>query len=313
MRHAILALLLLVVQSCAAAPVRECDVLVIGWGNYALLGSQIVASQSGAGFDSDPAYLVDGKPGTLTNAHWSTVGATTDYVGIQFYPAPTGADTPEAVPIGVMAILNTDLPEGMLVQAYVNGVLAATSQMQSTPASSRTSAWFVFDEIVNYPVQIRIYDNVNGATVMSSGQEFTVGEVFAAAKSEWCIKRNPRFGYAGTNKMRISSTGVQWPVLTPVIRNLSVNLAPIKQKEAFTRETPWNLTRVLRSIFESDCVAFIPFTNYDPAVYGPQGGARLQPELVAQTAWVGQLTAAPTITGNGQTGYDVQIQAQEAI
>lgn len=316
----LLALVAATAQGCIfKSGMEECDVskLVIGYGNYALLGPQMTANGPDAAFTSDPAYLVDGKPGTLVNAIWSTGAQTTaSYVAVKVSPSEPNGDTPLPVDVVVVGLLNTSLPVDMNVQLWINNALITSSKMAATNVSEATSVWFVIpvESTGGGPVEVRFLNNVGGSTVMGAADAFTMGEFFVGNGSEWNLKRDIAVSYVATGRVRYSSTGAQFAVLNPTIRQYGMNLSPIPQKETFTNTDPLSFSALMREVFASDVCAFIPFTDFDPAYYGaPNGKGIFQPAIIAPTAILGQFSQSPTMKGDGDQYYDCTMVVQESV
>lgn len=313
----LLALVAVTAQGCIFKSGMEgCDVskLVIGYGNYALLGPQMTANGPDAAFTSDPAYLVDGKPGTLVNAVWSTGSQTTSsYVAVKVSPSDPNGDTPLPEDVVVVGLLNTSLPVDMVAQLWINNALIATGKFAATNATDATSVWFIIpvESTGGGPVEVRMFNNVAGATVMGAADAFTMGELFVGNGSEWNLKRDIAVSYVTTNRARYSSTGAQFVVLNPTIRQYAMNLSPIPQKETFTNTAPLSFSALMREVFASDVCAFIPFTNFDPSYYGDL--TKFVPAIIAPTAMLGQFSQSPTIKGDGDQYYDCSMVAQESV
>lgn len=305
-------------QGCIFADGFEtrCPV-IIGYGSYGYIGAQVIGSGSTPGFLSDSSYLFDGKPGTLTNIQWiDGVQTVFSYTAIEFYVGIQPVTEPGDVPVGIVAILNTSLPEGLGAVLLINNSVVQIAEMKSTPVSTRTSCWFVFPITPTSTGTIEVqFHNViagNPTPPIDASAVFTVGEIWAGTYAEFKMKRDPKFGYEQLNKTRFSSSGASWPVPVPAIRNLSLNLAPLQQKETFTNAVPLSASDVIRKVFTAPIVAVLPFLNFDPATYGVSNDF-YSSLLVSQTAMLGQFKTAPTISGNGDQYYDIAMSFVESV
>lgn len=273
---------------------------------------------SGAAFLSDSAYLFDGKPSTLTRLRW-TGGAqsTASFTGIQFSLTNSGDTSPADVPYGVVGILNTSLPDGLVVEVRKGatiGTLLGSSVMREND-NGTTSAWLIFvnEPSSSVPTDILFLNDSGGAVALAPSVEFTIGEIFVGNASKWRMKRNSTISFANPGKVRISSDGTNWPIMKASPENIQLNLAPIAQKQAFaSANAAIDMKSLCKSIFNSDVVAVIPFENFDPALYGLPAQP-YDPAIISKTAYLAQLTQPPTIRGNGQQYYDVAMSFQESI
>ena len=185
-------------------------------------------------------------------------------------------------------------------------------------ANGTTSAWVLFDNTGIFPgvtlITQFMNDSGGGVSPIASGATETIGEIWAGQRADFNIKRTIRQGYADAAKIRMSSGGAQWPVLVPLVRELTVDVIPISQNEAFNQSS--SPTALIQGIANSSVVAVIPFEAQDPAAYPPTAFASPTLEdlkLVAQTAWLGQFMQAPVITQTGDLYYQATLAFRESI
>jgi hypothetical protein len=107
-----------------------------------------------------------------------------------------------------------------------------------------------------------------------------------------------------------SSAGVQWPVMQPRVRQMTVDFSPLTQKVALSSDRA-DLQTIFGTIAASPVVAVLPFTQCDPAFYSTD--VTENQKLVAKTAFLGAFLNPPQITGNGDMYYDATMTVQESI
>jgi hypothetical protein len=291
--------------------------VIIGWGNYYYIGTQILSSNGGADFLSDSSALFDGKPSTPARISWTSNPQDADsYVSVKINITPeSDGDTPIPVPVGVIVVKNTSLPAGMRVELYQDTIdLVAGADLENDPAGG-TSICFVFDNRDAAVFEIRF---VRGSTGMDGSDTFTIGEIFAGARADMPLKRTPRIASANTNKQNLSAADTTFGVWSPRVRQNHYEFAPIAQKEALCADDgEVDFETLITSIMNSDVAAFIPFVTLDPAAYPANTHS---PELSqssyrirARTAYLGQFIQSPTNTGGGDKFYNTTMDVQESI
>lgn len=308
-------------QGCALDFERCCDV-VIGYGNYEYIGPQVISTGSTGSFLSDPAYLFDGKPSSVTRLQWPSGAQTTStYLGVEWFLANHGGDTPEDVTAGMVGIINTSLPAGIVVKVYdgtIVGTLVAQGTMQAN-ANGTTSAWLKWTnrQMGSTQAVAQFFNDDGSGTPISASEEFTIGEIFMGARSDWCMKRDSRTGWVQGPRVRYSSAGTQAPVIVPSVRTFGFNLRPVTQEEAFSLDLPdVDMETLVTAINASQIVAVMPFEILDPAYYAPKTTATTDAaKLRAKTAFLGTFLNTPTISGRGggDSLYDVAMQFQESV
>lgn len=322
--------LLALLAGCSTLP-AGCPEVIIGYGNYVYSGAQLIGGSNGSASLNSASFddLYDGQVSTLTSFTYNTSGTQTSasFWGIeQFVDFPGGVT--HDVPVGVVGILNTNLPAGLTVQIYSNvpgfGTLLATGTMQYDQTGVTTSAWFVFDVVdtSTTAISVNFFNDVNGSRGMFNGDEFTIGEIYIGNRSDWQIKRDPKLTWAQTTKLRLSSADAQWPLMDVPVRQMTVNFSPLAQKQALADFGGRNAvppvvsaSTLVSIIMQNYVVAFIPYTNLDPSFYGASfANMNLLSSyrIRAQTAYLGAFLNPPSITQNGDMYYDATMTFQES-
>ena len=306
------------VTACARAPQQQECPVIIGFGNYEYTGPQVISSSSTPGFLSDPAFLFDGQPSTLTRIQWGDGSQTTSsFTGIEFLFSAT--DPPTPADYGLVAILNTSLPAGLVFElrsGTTGGSPLASGKMLDN-GNGTTSGWLIFPVTTNGAnlSVIMFRNNVGGSHVIAPSAEFTVGEIFVGDTVTLGLKRDVKDATVNPQKARLSSAGVQWTVLPPEVRSFVANLSPLTQKQAYVGENGnISIKALISTLYTTSVFAYVPFLYYDQSYYGKVASpTQYAHDLIAQTAYLAALSQPPTITQNGDMFYDVTLIGQESI
>lgn len=291
--------------------------LILGYGNYDMIGAQITGSASGGAFLSDSDKLFDGHPSTLTRMQWiSGTQTTSSYLAIQVYPTAAGSLSPTGVEWGVVAFMQTSLPENMKINIWANGIgldLLFQTTMQLDASGETTSCFGYFANQTGAPLIVQIMNDDGSGHPMSASEEFTAGELFAGKRADFEMKRDEQASWAATPKLRLSAADVQWPILPPLVRTFAANLTPVNQQSAFVSATSFQA--VMTQCMKSNVFCFIPFPIRDPAYYAAETfNGHENATLRAQTAFLAQFTQPPVLRGVDATAYtEASCQVQESI
>ena len=300
--------LALLLGGCATAPPESCDVQ-IGPSQYEYLSGQLVGESNGGATLLSPDFskLWDGRPSTPTRFQYNTSGTqtTASKWGIQIQLAQQGEDTPDSVTVGVVIIKKTNMPPGAVVQIMPTNISDAPigfGSMQLDESGVTTGACIIFTNQAVGPVVVTFPNNDgSGGQYLSNGEDIEIGEIRVSETFEFELKRTVEWGWATINRQRFTSNGQSFPVLQPKVRTLSVDFAPIAEREAINDGTD-DLMTVLGKCMDGNVACFVFSEVEDPALYQSSRSAYSNPnaqKLRAKTAIIGNFSQAPNIVNGG--------------
>jgi len=159
-----------------------------------------ITAPAGGAILTDPARLTNGRPRSKTRCTW-TAGAQTTSTTMALQCIAGSAFVPR-----MAAILGTDLPVGLPMQAQTfNGStwsnVGSADQVRATPTGGRIVCIVLPTGLAaTTGVRFVFTNNIGGSTVLTAGQEFTLGEAWPSGGDDIDIEPGYAIGFADSTK-----------------------------------------------------------------------------------------------------------------
>lgn len=215
--------------------------MLIGYSQPAISGSVGIASGGGlaasAWLTADGgAALFDGRPSRKARLQWGTGTAS-----IAHYVAIT-ATFAAATPLRILALLGTTLPVGCRVDflgAGGDGLGGFCDDCRTVRMPDGTvGVWGVAREgdPAETGIEVRIYNDVDGATWASSGTIVDIGEVLSMPGVSVAIDVGHVMATIDPTEVELTRNGYPNVVARSAYRQLSCNFSPLPSGAATVRE-----------------------------------------------------------------------------
>lgn len=282
--------------------------MIIGYGMPTVAGWETDGS-----IITNPELLTDGHVSAQCDLELTGIGSSiTDYVTL----APSLLGSPDWT-FGALVIRNiTGLPPG----AKITATFGATTHTMTTVAndSGEIDAYWIVPEntplIGSDTVVLQIYYNsINGSFVQFVGPHIQIGEIWFGQTASFNVKNSLSYSFLNNTKIRYSAGGQQNPLLNPRVRTLGFDLTPQTRQNTLNNtatDVGIDLNTLVKRLTESATLFFAPFSSIPFNGFTVNGNSSDQ--LLADTAFLGQLTTAPTFKSD-QKYFQVHMDAAETL
>lgn len=244
----------------------------ISWNRpSAITWSLIGSPTNNPAFVTSSDYLNDGKVSTPTRISWYT-GAQTTAGSVTIYANFASSISFNLGQVGVLALLMPKttyaIPAGVSIIVSFNDLsgipIAVTASATTTTFNNGATGAIVIvpnntGNLTITEVSVKIFNDKNGATWATAGQNFDIGEIWFGTLKEFKNVGDPQSDIASGVTQRRSHNNNPWPLMgANPYKTWTINIAPMNDTTSFNSSSADSWDSVRYSLSQATSALILP-------------------------------------------------------